>query len=198
MSVVRSVPRQLTEDAVRLLHTTYVDYAVANIHLRTSRGRGFIGASRFGAHSPSDVTGQACVFRMVSIVEAYLDLLSSDLLGERTPRGHALARLLVEAVEQRSSANWHERRSAFATFHDTPLGTLDGWLEIDAAIVARNAIAHGLGRLTSRQQTSGTAGKLARIGITLRNDQLIVTTTSVITCRDACLRLIRDADFRTR
>jgi len=131
---------------------------------------------------------------MVSTVEAYLDMLSSDIFRERTPRRHELVRLLVEAVEVRSSTTWEERRKAFSNFHSFSLGELDGWDIVDCAVQARNAVAHGLGRLTPQQQSGSARAKVRKLGIGLRGHQLVVPEASVQLCRDGCIRFVRAVD----
>ena len=198
MSAVRTVPRELTEEAVLLLQTAYVDHSRAASNLPPPRGRVLNPGSRLGIHDTLAVSRQACIFRLVSTVEAYLDMLSSDMLRERVPPRHELVRLLVEAAEARSSMTWDERKRAFVNFHGFSLGEFDGWEVVDCAVQARNAIAHGLGRLTPRQRKGGAPNKLMKIGIGLRGHQLNVPGSSVVTCRDGCVRFVRSVDGRAR
>jgi hypothetical protein len=192
------VPRELTEEAVLLIQAAYVDHSRAANNLPPQRGRVLNPGSRLGVHDALAVSRQACILRVVSIVEAYLDMLSSDMFRERVPPRHELVRLLVESVEVRSSMTWDERKKAFLNFHKFGLGELDGWEVVDCAVQARNAVAHGLGRLTPQQRTGAAPGKLRKIGITLRGYQLVVPEPGVVACRDGCVRFLRAVDDRTR
>ena len=191
---MRHVQRQLTEDATELIRRTYADYATMIAGLPRARGRGLVAASRLGVQDPWSVSRQSCLFRTVCIVEAYLDLLSSDLFTEGSPPGHELTQRLVAQVERRSSSTWKERKDAFATLHLLSLGTLAGWESLDAAIQARNAIAHGLGTLTVRQRDGKTRDKLAKISVRVRAHQLLVTDEALVTCRDAAVTFIEAVD----
>jgi len=134
---------------------------------------------------------------MISIVEAFVDTLLAALFRENAPMTHDLVRRLVETTELRASITWDERRAAFEGFHGVRLGQLDRWSELDAGIEVRNAIAHGLGRLTPRQQEKALAGKLSQVGVSVRDGAVIISSESLLRCRDVSVAFIASLDAST-
>lgn len=191
---VRRVPRAVTEEAIHYLHATYVDQIRVAAATPPGRGRVLTNATALGAYDSAEATKQACFFRMISVVEAYLDTLSAALFRERAPTSHDLVRRLIAAAELRASATWDERKTAFANYHGVSLGQLARWSELDCGIEVRNAIAHGLGKLTPRQRTKRVRTKIGQIGVRLSDGAVVVTDASLQRCRDACVEFIRSLD----
>jgi hypothetical protein len=71
------------------------------------------------------------------------------------------------------SADSWPRRKDFATRFNVPLTTAPGWDKIDAAIDARNSIAHALGGVTDKQRLRRVRSTLAKIDITVVDGRLI-------------------------
>ena len=194
MTKATTAPRMLTEEAVLLAYRTHADHVRSIPAFAPPRGRFRSSGTRLGNHDARDVSRQGCWFRLVSIVEAYVDLMSSDLLREATPGRDALVARLVELAEERSSSNWTERKEAFKNFHGVSIASLAGWEKVDSAIPVRNAVAHGLGSLTPRQRNRKTITKLAKVGVTVTDGRVKISETALTTCRDNCVRLIRSID----
>jgi hypothetical protein len=131
---------------------------------------------------------------MISVVEAYVDIVSASLFRESAPTTHDLVRRLVENAELRASATWHERKEAFETYHRIRLSEFVHWSELDAGIEARNAIAHGLGQLTTRQRSGKIVSKLSQIGVAVHDGSVVITDTSLRRCRDVCIEFVRHLD----
>jgi hypothetical protein len=194
----RSVPRAVTEEAVYYLYATYTEYDRASLALPAPKGRVRTNAAALGTFEPATVVREACLFRLVCVVEAYVDTVSSALFRERAPTSRDLVRRLVERAELRASATWDERVFAFETYHRVSLGQLARWSELNGAIEARNAIAHGLGRLTPRQRNPAVAGRLGQIGVAVRDGAIVVSDVSLEQCLQACVEFIRSVDAATR
>jgi len=195
---LRKVPRALTEAAVHYIHATYVDHRRAAAALPPTHGRVLTSTTALGSYDAHAISQQACFFRMISVVEAYADTLSSELFRERAPTTHELVRRLMDAAERRGATTWEERRKTFAKYHGFRHAQLARWSELDAGIEVRNAIAHGLGRLTPRQRTASMAGKLGQIGVTLTSGCVVITDASLQRCRDVCVDFIRSLDLAAR
>jgi hypothetical protein len=131
---------------------------------------------------------------LISVVEAYVDIVCAALLRENVPTTHDLVRRLVERAELRASITWQERKEAFANYHHISIGQLARWPELDAGITVRNAIAHGLGQLTAQQRANNTAQKITQIGVTVRDGCVVITDANLQRCRDVCVAFIRSLD----
>jgi hypothetical protein len=191
---MRTVPYPLTEEAVQLIQMTFADHVRAERSATRSWGRIVAHGSRLGAHNPTEVSRNACLLRMVSIVEAYADLMSSEMFEAGTPNANDLVRQLVADVELRSSSTWDRRATAFKDFHQVRLPSIERWRELQAAVQARNAVAHGLGNLTPRQRTGSTARTLTRIKVDVRDQRIQVSEAALVRVRDDLVRFLRDLD----
>ncbi|WP_460626704.1 hypothetical protein [Intrasporangium mesophilum] len=134
----------------------------------------------------------------MSIVEAYVDSLSSDLFQTRTVDTDQMIRNLIKAAEEEAENTWDTRKTAFRDYHLVPLGDCSSWSKIDAAIVVRNAIAHGLGSLTRRQRNRKDRQKVRDAKVGLTDDVIHVDGTSLSMLLGAADSFIRDVDRRVR
>lgn len=191
---LRRVPREVTEAAEHYLHATYLDHVRALKATTRVRGRVLRSSTILGAYDPESASRQGCFLRLISVVEAYVDIACAALFRERTPTTHDLVRRLVEGAELRASSTWHERKEAFDTYHGIRLGNLARWSELDAGIEVRNAIAHGLGQLTQKQRSGAAVRKIPQIGVGLSDGRVLITDASLQQCRDVCIAFIRSLD----
>ena len=134
------------------------------------------------------------MFRMVAIVEAYVDGVSRALFANALIGQSELFSSLVSSAESRAYDNWNERKKVFTEHHRIPLSECANWQAIDAAIEIRNAVAHGLGRLTARQRNSATIGKLSQIAISVVDDRPIVDISGITQCYHYCREFISSLD----
>lgn len=192
--ILRRVPRDFTEAAERYLHATYLDHVQAAKAAAPIRGRVLRSNTILGAYSAEAANKQGCFLRLISVVEAYVDIACAALFQETAPIGQDLVRRLVENAELRASTTWQERKDAFDKYHNIRLGTLARWSELDAGIEVRNAIAHGLGQLTPKQRNGAAPQKILQIGVGLSDGRVLITDASLQQCRDACLAFIRSLD----
>lgn len=192
---MRRAPLAITEEAQRLIRTTAADFSAMTTSAASRRGRH--GAfSSFGRYDFEQVRNQSAYLRLVSIVEAYVDTCSSHLFDSRTTGRDAFVRALVEEVREASLRGWEERKAAFKTYHGVTLGECSKWSDIDASREVRNSIAHGLGRLTPRQQGSAVRRKMTAVGIAFRGDHVLIDRAALDRCARSSVAFIQDIDRR--
>jgi len=192
--MTRRVPRSVTEAAIYYVQSTYTDYwQLAEVAPRTP-GRVKRAQTPLGVYDAREVSREGCYLRLISIVEAYVDTVSSALLREQLPTTPELLRNILEQVDLSSSSTWQDRRDAFARFHRIQLGELPRWSELDAAIEVRNSVAHGLGQLTARQRSGTAARKIAQVGVGVADGRVAISPSSLARCRDVCIGFIRGPD----
>jgi hypothetical protein len=192
---IRRVPYAVTEAAIYHLHATHADYSRTMTARPVAYGRMVTGGvAETAGYDSGSIRRQTCFLRLISIVEAYVDTLSAQLLRQDLPIADTLVRKMLQYIELRTSVTWEERRTAFEHFHGIRLGEQARWSELDAGIQVRNAIAHGLGTLTPRQRTKSLVTKLAQIKVGLRDGSVIITDISLRHCRDVCVDFVSGLD----
>lgn len=194
-SLVRLVPFAATEEALKLLHSTHADFG----RLPASGGRGRLrssGAGVLGGYDFVQVRAQSEYLRLVSIVEAFIDSTAGELFEVKTRGLDTLVALMTAVVVEQASNSWEERKNAFNRYHGVVLGNCAKYSDIDAAVVVRNAIAHGLGGLTRRQRNGKDQGKVASMGVALHGHHLIIDQAALNRCVRSCAAFIADVDSR--
>lgn len=197
-SVLRVVPFAVTEEALKLLRSTHADFdslpaAPRRGRLHTATGSGTV----LGAYDFGQVRAQSEYLRLVSIVEAFVDTLSTSLFDIKTRGLATFVALLAEAADAQASDNWEERKAAFQRYHGVPLGSCAKYSDVNAAVLVRNAIAHGLGHLTRRQRNIKDRGKVVAVGVQLNDHQLRIDRTALQRCVTSCAMFIADVDTKT-
>jgi len=191
----RKVPGALTEEALQLLSAVFLDSR--DTHVTPVTGR-IASAGKFGVYDPGLARSESAYLRMISVVEAYVDTLSSARFERKLTGQAEIFRLLVLAAERKSSRSWSERKDAFLTYHLVALVICDRWSELDAGIEARNAIAHGLGRLTLRQRNHKSRAKIASVEIAVVDDRILITDASLARCYAFCAGFISSVDSKVQ
>jgi hypothetical protein len=184
--MIRQVRRAITEAAISHLHVTYLD-CVETSEGAPKRGRILTSSTALGSYDSESASKQGCFFRMISIVEAYVDIITSSLFRERIDATDDLVQRLVINAELRASTTWYDRKNALSQYHQIKVGEFTRWYELDAGIEVRNAIAHGLGRLTRRQRQAQTESKVSQIGVSVRDGSIVIDAHSLKRCRDVCI-----------
>jgi hypothetical protein len=171
---------------VSLLQNTYIDYLqLASTLLRPGRIR--TTASALGSYDAQAVRMQAAYLRMVSIVEAYTDVMMDALFQKAVPTRDELINRLVEDRVLQSSANWTERKDTYEVYHGISLGLCPVWSKLDAGIEVRNVIAHGLGILTPLQRTKrGIVGQLSAVKVAIESGRILLARESLDECINFC------------
>jgi uncharacterized membrane protein len=101
------------------------------------------------------------------------------------------SRLILDALE--SASNW-QRRKTFGAKYGVPVAEFAKWAKVDAAIAARNSIAHGLGTVTRRQDVRTLQTKLHRIGISIADTRLLIPDAALSELRSLLVDHIRYVD----
>lgn len=192
MPEIRQVPLALTEDALYLLQATYDDLASReSVKLPTGRTR---PRGKLVTFNAPKFRYEACYLRLISIVESYLDVLCSELFDKAAEDQSKMFIALIAAADARADNNWEERKNAFKSYHGISLGECSSWPDIDSGIEVRNSIAHGLGRLTSRQRSMKSRQKIANAGVAVIEDDLQLTREAVRRCLDAARHFVSSVD----
>jgi hypothetical protein len=149
------------------------------------------------SHDPMAISLQAVYARLVSVAEAYTDIVVEDLFGREFPqRGRILAALVENALDI-SSMKWEERKNALR-MHGASVAAFDRWSQFDIAIDVRNAIVHGLGGLTRRQRKDvKIPRKLATLDIYIQGGRIVLEPRHLLQGRDLCVRYVRWLDATT-
>jgi hypothetical protein len=164
---------RLTEEALTELITAYVRHeATAGTYLlRKQRQRTM--ASPMG--DPALAERAACWLRMVSIVEIYVEALLKYLDGNRAGRAPGGWAVVVTALKQR---------------HGIDLRAFALWEKLDACFLVRNAVAHGLGRLTAKQIETEVPRKIRVLGVPVRDGAAVITTECLTVCSTICREFV--------
>ena len=192
------VPLAITDAALQLLYEAHADLMRTTAVPPVGRMKTSGVAGRLRAQDPNQVRAQGTYLRMVSVVEAFVDTLSSQAFRHRIDEQDDLVVALVNAAEARADTSWSERKSAFQTYHGVNLGSCHGWTAVESSHLVRNAIAHGLGSLTRRQANKGSRSKVRGAGVVLVDDVIWITDASLARCRDSSATFVRDVDAKVR
>jgi hypothetical protein len=190
---MRRAPWQATEEALSLINRSYADWDRID-DLVPTRPRLGVAALAMVAHDPRAVSIQAVYARLISIAEAYTDIVIEGLFGREFPNpGPVLGKLIEDALDS-SSLRWEDRKGALK-LHAAPVSDFQQWSQFDAAIDVRNSIMHGLGSLTRRQRKdSKIVRKLGTLGISVQGGRLLVRGAHVSRCRELCVEYVRWLD----
>ena len=160
---------------------------------RLAAGR--IHSTSLGSNDPYVVSLQSSFLRLVSITEATVDALGVELTKSRVAQVDDVLRLLMLEKELAGSSSWEARRRSFKRHHAVDLRKCAEHPRVEAAAEVRNAIAHGLGRLTTRQVLAvELPAQLARINISVVNGFVDLRQTHVADCAAYTAEFLRSLD----
>lgn len=147
-------------------------------HLRLVRP----SSAASGRHVPRpEQTRQAnAVVDMVAIAEAF----SIDRLHASWP-----------STPPPSTSTWTKREKAWRDV-GADLAASTSWLALMGYVEVRNALQHGLGRLTDQQlgRRDQTLSRIAASGVDLNGDRVTVTDGDVHGCYRTCRTFVLHAD----
>jgi hypothetical protein len=182
---------ELSETAVLLIKATYRDHA-RTLASSAATDSPFLTHPRLGTHSPAGTQRQGCVLRMLSVADAYVDIvLETALRAKIAPAPPAVEVLLTLALPKLDT--WGGRNEFANMFGLSPLSGFSRWSQVKAASDARNSIAHGLGSLT-RKQNDATKRSLRDVKVAVTDGQLRLTDGSVEHIRDLIVAFIEHLD----
>jgi hypothetical protein len=149
---------------------------------------------------PDDVEAFNTVSRLVSIAE---DFAAEALRTHGRPLLRGSERMVSDAwglLEARAERSWDERAAAFKRWLHINLGDCAAYADFRAFVQARNAIAHGLGRLTPRQRRGSDAASIVQslrvAGVTVSGERIEVKDESVDRCCTVVVSFILWLDER--
>jgi hypothetical protein len=191
----------LGDAAILLMRSALLDYEATSPRLlgfgRISRSSTALGTLDLG-----DARAQACMFRIVTIVEAYTDAALELMFRGTVPANSPAALRLLDAHLLDAAQRWDARKKSFLDHHALSLGDaktgFPQWSKLDGMIEVRNAIAHGLGSLTRQQRKNAarSAGRCSQIGVRIDAGEVIVSPASLRTATDVAENFVRWLDAR--
>jgi hypothetical protein len=137
---------------------------------------------------------QATLVRLLSITEAF----ASDMLSREVDRAVAgvrsatVTKVADEAVI-RGTGSWQDLKKSYKDW----LGIDEDWKAVERLAEARNAVAHGLGKLTRRQLRSeqSVKSKLKVAGIMVEDNRIVLSDDSLAAAASACRDFIERLDL---
>ncbi|WP_344064410.1 hypothetical protein [Terrabacter lapilli] len=108
------------------------------------------------------------------------------------PAADPIRTMIWEEVAIDTTRTWEAQKQAFKKWHQIS----PDWLQLEGLAEVRNAVAHGLGTLTRRQQRShsSTMTKINRTGISIVNDEVVLEEQDLVSAARACRDLIHELD----
>lgn len=184
-----------TEAGLRLLRSTLRTY------LRSARvpalTPGRIRRSELGTTDPRELSAQSSFLRLVGVVEATVDSLGTELTSKRISISDEAIRLLMLEKELAATSSWEGRHRSFRRHHKLKLASCAEHGRVEGAIEVRNAVAHGLGKLTTRQLVSAdTKKRLDRIDVQVVNKFVALEPRHVRECAEYGAVFLRSIDER--
>lgn len=188
---VPQVPSTEAEAASALLFRTLGAHRAAVAALKPQR-RPRLRASP--GDDPVQDRCQATLIRLLSITEAF----ASTLLSREIDRAFAGARndtaaKLVDDAVIRGTSTWQDQRKSYQNWIDVN----GDWKAVERLAEARNAVVHGLGKLTRRQMRSeqSVKSKLEAAGITVDDNKIVLSDDSLAAAASACRDFIERLDL---
>ena len=189
-----SVVSEQAETASRLLMKTLGAHMTSVAEYRAAP------PTRLRLASDSDrieIQRQATLVRLLSIAESFSAQLLGSVVGEEfaMAQSRAVESIWDDAID-RATDSWTAQKGAYQSW--LGVSNNSNWKTVENLAHARNAVAHGLGRLTRRQlrkrQTVEQA--LRVVGVPLRDDQIVldelVLAAIALRCRQFVEQLDRD------
>ena len=147
--------------------------------------------SLHGRSSPAEIRWQAAILRMVSVIESYVDSLNREYLTNVLEKKVEESAALVRRLDDFASVNWDQRRAALEDFYAVDFKDSQEWHRLRGAIEARNAVVHGLGRLTrTRRKLSRVESLLRQIGVEVAGGQLVISEVTVCEVYKTCVEFV--------
>jgi hypothetical protein len=162
-----------------------------------TRTRTFLSISPFGSSRVGAAWDRGrvedAVVRLLAIAEAFTFGLLLEVTEARLPRDEVVTTLWNSHVD-RSTDTWEQRVGSWNELHGVSIQShFGGWARLLAYVEARNAIVHGLGKLTRKQTKSPktrdrTVERLAAARIDVIDSSLELDSPHV----ERCARVIQE------
>lgn len=168
-------------------------------HFRTETAAAPMGSSRDTSAAGGTAVYRAhdAILRLVAIAEDFSIGRFVDAIEPLLPSGATVSKLW-EAELDRSGDTWRKREGLWRSYKSIKVSKFPRNNELQAYIEARNAITHGLGRLTRRQLRgrAATLDKLRPANIVVRGDELVLGSSDVEACAEVVKAFIVWLDAR--
>jgi hypothetical protein len=117
--------------------------------------------------------------------------------SDKVEGNHPIQTEAREGIQRRADSSWPEHIAAWKRWHGITLRDAPNFHRFETFIEARNAIMHGLGSLTLRQQpeASQLRSSMRKVGITLAGNDLRIGTRAPARCGKLAIDLIEWLDF---
>jgi hypothetical protein len=183
----------LSETAIQMIKQIHREHLLTNKSV-AGRPDTPISHPRIGRYADTVARREACLFRMVSVIEVYVDVMFELALRMHVPPASPRLETLLAQAALNSSKTWGARKQ-HALDLSLPIVKFGNWSQVDAAIEARNSIAHGLGSLSRIQrQAKDVAGKVKAIGITVIDNHLEFGPSTLDQVRDVLVEFVTYLD----
>ena len=137
---------------------------------------------------------QATLVRLLSITEAFAsDMLSREVDGAVAGARSTTATKVADEAVIRGTSTWLDQKKSYKDW----LGVEEDWKAVERLAEARNAVAHGLGKLTRRQlrNEQSVKSKLKAAGITVEDNRIVLSDDSLAAAASACRDFIEKLDL---
>ena len=188
-----SVLTERGESATSLLFRTIAAHqaAVTSFGSQTSRGR--LSVQR---EEREEIQCQATLVRLLSITEAFCaDRLLAEVerIVDRVP--HQSLRAVWERSAILATNSWADQQAAYKEYLGVSLENND-WKSIERLAEARNAVAHGLGKLTRRQQRNrqSVVARLNVCGIDVEDGRILLSGNVLLQAAQTCSQFVHKLD----
>jgi hypothetical protein len=140
---------------------------------------------------------------LVAVAEDFVRSALVDRTEKTLPTSPPLVMTIWNQLEQDVERTWAAQERAWQDWYGVIWSKTPEYLHLEGYIEARNAIVHGLGRLTKRQtRTLGaetrTVNRLKQSDIRLDADRLIADDETVHGCAKAAVGFIGWLDRQAR
>jgi hypothetical protein len=187
-----SVRSQRGEEVCEFVWLAVADYDKSERGARTLEDwRDASNSNRTVLTAISEVVSHVEVF-VVESLTTHAKLISA-LSVEPIPE------IVMASITKPVESNWNERRRFINTWLRVEVSDTGWWRGWLGFVEARNAWAHGLGRLTSRQRDNQEVlANLRAAGLALRSDDVVGTSADVKRCAKAAVEVIDWIDSHVR
>jgi len=187
-----SVRSQRGEEVCEFVWLAVADYDKSERASRTLEDwRDASNSNRTVLTAISEVVGHVEVF-VVESLTTHAKLVSASSV-------EPIPEIVMASITKPVESNWNERRRFINTWLSADVADAGWWRSWLGFVEARNAWAHGLGRLTSRQRDNQEVlANLRAAGLALRSSDVVGTSADVKRCAKAAVEVIDWIDRRVR
>lgn len=137
---------------------------------------------------------QATLIRLLSITEAFAsEMLSREVDRAVADMSNKTATKVADDAVIRGTSSWQDQKKSYKDW----LGVEEDWKAVERLAEARNAVAHGLGKLTRRQLRSeqSVKSKLKAAGIIIEDNRIVLSDENLAAAASACREFIERLDM---